>query len=279
MNISQLMSSQVNSLDADLARDARFLLADILKKTTTFFVTNSDFEPSPKQLERFENGLNQLKNGTPLAYVLGSQPFWLLDFAVNEHTLIPRADTQVLVERALKVGDVLEGSCGKNLSVLDLGTGSGIIAICLKHERAHWRLTATDFSFEALKVARQNAAHNQTDVRFLQGSWFEPTNQAEKFHLIASNPPYIADDDAHLAELTFEPNSALVAADNGLADIAHIAQHAPMHLHDAGWLLVEHGYTQGAAVRNIFTKNGFADVATIKDYGGNERVTLGCWCG
>lgn len=261
---------------AGMENQARHLLLAIINQPATFLLTHPEFTLTPAQTTRYQAQLAQLKKGKPLAYVLGNQPFWSLDFLVNEHTLIPRPDTETLVEQALKQGDEFAKQWQvKALHVLDLGTGSGIVGICLKHERPHWQVTATDQSQPALEVAQKNALRNNTAVTFLQGSWYEAVSCDEKFHLIVSNPPYIAPDDEHLAQLTDEPMSALVAENAGMADIAHIIQGAKVQLHSQGWLLLEHGYNQAAAVSQCFEEYGFKQIRTVKDYGGNDRVTMG----
>lgn len=278
MSVSEYMqtsSSILAQVPSDLLRDAQFLLADILQTSASMMLVAADMELTPEQAKRFDAGLAQLKQGKPLAYVVGNQPFWSLNFSVNEHTLIPRPDTEHVVENALALGDELVQQLNEPLHVLDLGTGSGVIGICIKHERPNWQVTATDFSQDALAMAKQNADCNHTDVQFLQGSWFAAVQADSMFHIIVSNPPYIAPDDEHLADLTHEPLSALVAENAGMADIETIVSTAPQYLSEHGWLLIEHGYNQGKQARDCFLANGFKQVATITDYGGNDRLTKG----
>lgn len=268
----------LSSIPKEKMRDAQFLLADILNKPTSYLLTQASTMLLHAQVTQFELGFSKLQQGKPLAYVVGNQPFWSLNFLVNEHTLIPRPDTEHLVEQALNLGDELAQNKQSNVEVLDLGTGSGVIAICLKHERPNWQVTATDYSAEALTVAKENSSRNNTNVTFLQGSWFDVLDENKQFDMIVSNPPYIAPNDEHLADLTDEPITALVAENNGMADIENIVSGAKQHLQDNAWLLIEHGYNQGQLVRDCFLEHGFNDVSTVNDFGGNERLTKGRYC-
>ena len=248
---------------------------------------------------RFAGGINKMQAGTPLAYLTGQQAFWSLEFKVNEHTLIPRPDTEVLVEQVLawieanvNVADTrspnrnsLSNSLNnspspKPFQLLDLGTGSGCIAISLAHELGlqseDWQVTAVDYSKGALDIAKQNAILNDTpNVTFIQSDWFSALPNDIKYQVIVSNPPYKDPVDTHLDKLSAEPLSALVADDKGLADIQRIVSGAIDYLVQGGLLAIEHGYDQGDAVQQIFTDAGFANVQTVKDYGGNDRVTMG----
>ncbi|MBV6883721.1 peptide chain release factor N(5)-glutamine methyltransferase [Xanthomonas euvesicatoria] len=212
--------------------------------------------------------------GEPVAYLTGSRGFWTLDLAVSPATLIPRADTEVLVELALERLDTVPGR-----RVADLGTGSGAIALAIASERPQAQVIATDASAAALAVARRNAdSHGLRNVDCRQGSWFAPL-AGEAFDLIASNPPYIAAHDPHLqqGDLRYEPASALASGSDGLDDIRLIVAHAPAHLLPGGWLLLEHGWDQGAAVAELLAARGFAAVATHQDLEQRDRVTLGRW--
>lgn len=270
--------------DDNMQRDIRYLLQDSLKKDSTFWLLNPDYCLTKQESHQFLSNLEQLLKGIPLAYVLGHQPFWSLDFFVNESTLIPRQDTEYLVEMALVKGDELLENLKKqntspnhisNIDVLDLGTGTGAIAICLKHERPHWTVLATDKSEEAIKLAHKNANALEKEVDFFVGNWFDALKAHEgKFHMIVSNPPYIHPEDEHLENLSYEPLSALVAKDEGLADIKTIITDAKHHLFAEGWLLLEHGYDQGDKVAEIFANNGYVNIQTLKDYAHNDRVTV-----
>ncbi len=224
----------------------------------------------PAQRLRFEACVAQRKAGRPIAHLLGVQPFWSLPLQVNDATLIPRPDTECLVEAALAL------PLPPAARVLDLGTGTGAIALALASERSRWRLVACDAVPAAVELARANARQLQLPVEVLRSHWFDQV-PAQRFDLIVSNPPYIASGDHHLAEgdVRFEPRSALVAGNDGLADLRLIIGQAPDWLAAGGWLLVEHGYDQAEAVRALFRHAGFADVASGQDYGGNDRFTGG----
>lgn len=253
-------------------RDAEAVLLHMLGKSTAFLRTWPDFVLNAEQVTHYQSAITRLGTGEPLAYVLGEQAFWTLTLQVTPDTLIPRPDTERLVEAALACMSAAHGR------VLDLGTGSGAIALSLAAERPAWQVLASDFSAAALAVARANAIKNSlSNCEFRCGSWFDVVSEGEKFDLIVSNPPYIDPDDTHLAALTHEPITALTAPQQGLADLVQIVAGAGRHLLGAGCLLVEHGYDQGQAVRELFAQAGFMQVETLRDYGGNERVTLGHW--
>ncbi|QOD13752.1 peptide chain release factor N(5)-glutamine methyltransferase [Psychrobacter sp. 28M-43] len=251
----------------------------VIDKPAITLMTDEDYQLTDSEIALFNDGVNKMQQGIPLAYLTGQQEFWSLKFRVNEHTLIPRPDTEVLVEQVLNWINAQPAQLS-NKRLLDLGTGSGCIAISLAHELKHanWQVVAVDLSSEALKVAQYNAmSNNVANVEFVQSSWYQalPTNDEHQFDVIVSNPPYIDETDEHLAGLIAEPISALSAPNQGLADIEHIAQQATTYLCTGGLLAIEHGYDQGDAVRKLFLDNGFELVHTVKDYGGNDRVTLG----
>lgn len=261
-------------------------LLHVIDKPSSFLITDENYQLSDSELEQFNTGVAKMQAGTPLAYLTGQQEFWSLNFTVNEHTLIPRPDTEVLVEQVLNWIEsqpkILDDDKPKRL--LDLGTGSGCIAISLAHELKHkskhgsWQTIAVDLSAEALKVAKHNAFINDiANIDFVKSSWYDElsTQDESLFDVIVSNPPYIDESDEHLTRLVAEPISALSASNHGLADIEHIVQQAPQYLHKGGLLAIEHGFDQGAAVRQIFSNNGFAVVQTVQDFGGNDRVTFG----
>lgn len=255
----------------DARLEARILMEHSLSRPHAWLIAHDDEVLTAEQLTAFAQRVNRRLQGEPVAYILGSREFFGLSFTVTNATLIPRPDTELLVELALQ--HLPNGPC----SLLDLGTGSGAIAVTLAHLRPDARVTATDQSASALQVARQNAErHAPGRVSLLQGNWYEPV-QAEHFDLIASNPPYIATYDPHLqqGDLRFEPPTALAAAENGLSDLRHIILQAPDHLKPHGWLLVEHGYDQQEACQALFRQAGFSQIATHRDLGGQPRVTLG----
>jgi release factor glutamine methyltransferase len=214
-----------------------------------------------------------------VAYLIGSRGFWTLDLTVTPAVLIPRPETELLIELALERGRIIsDRQPGKPVTVADLGTGSGAIALALASEHRQWQVYATDRSAQALVVARANAARLQLEqVHFAQGDWCAALPAGMCFDMIVSNPPYIADDDPHLGQgdLRFEPRSALVADVRGLADLEAICQQSRSWLCEGGCLLLEHGHEQGHQVRALLTSRGFDDVHSRRDLAGHERVTLG----
>lgn len=265
-------------LSSDTARlDVALLLAHVLERERSYLLTWPEIELSAAQQDRFLALLQRRKAGEPVAYLLGSRGFWSLQLQVSPATLIPRPETELLVEHALQL------SLPREASVLDLGTGTGAIALALAVERPEWRLVATDLSAEAVTLAAHNAQqHGVANVSFRHGPWFEALTEPQRFHLIVSNPPYIDPLDPHLTQgdVRFEPASALVAQDQGYADLAHIIGQAPDFMTDAAWILLEHGFQQGERVRAMLQQRGFVQVQTLIDLSGLERVSLGCWrCG
>ena len=256
--------------------EALLLLAHVLGKSAAWLYAHGDARVEDGDARRFKDLVARRQAGEPVAYLTGRRGFWSLDLAVGPGILIPRPETERLVELAL---DRLPP--GQPARLLDLGTGSGAIALALARERPAAQVTATDASAEALEVARRNAVeHDLANVRFAHGDWYVPV-AGERFDLIASNPPYIAAGDAHLAQgdLRFEPASALASGGDGLDALRVIAAGAPAHLAPGGWLLVEHGYAQGAAVRALFARAGLEAVETGRDLEGRDRVTVGFWPG
>ncbi|MGP5338387.1 peptide chain release factor N(5)-glutamine methyltransferase [Psychrobacter maritimus] len=262
----------------------------VIDKPSSFLITDENYQLTDSELAQFHAGVTKMQQGTPLAYLTGQQEFWSLNFKVNEHTLIPRPDTEILIEQVLAWINSQPKSVdddNKPKRLLDLGTGSGCIAISLAHElnksnpnskTESWQVVAVDLSSEALKVAKHNAMVNEVaDIKFIQSSWYDALSTQDEplFDVIVSNPPYIDEEDEHLARLVAEPISALSAPNHGLADIEHIVQQAPQHLNIGGLLAIEHGFDQGLAVRQLFLENSFDSVHTVQDFGGNDRVTLG----
>ncbi len=251
-------------------------LLHVINQPRSFLFTDEHYELTDKELAQFDAGVTQMRQGIPLAYLIGHQEFWSLDFKVNQHTLIPRPDTEVLVEHVL-AWIAKQSFDNRDKRLLDLGTGSGCIAISLAHELTseNWQFIAVDYSQKALEIAKHNATINAvSNIEFVQSSWYDEL-PAERFDVIVSNPPYIDEDDVHLTNLYAEPISALTAPNFGLADIERIVEYAPKYLRAGGLLAIEHGYDQGTRVRQVFVEYGFESIKTIQDYGGNERVTVG----
>lgn len=253
--------------------DADCLLQHVLQKDRAWLRAHADDVMGADAASHFEVLLQRRLAGEPVAYLTGERGFWSLDLQVTPATLIPRPDTEVMVEWALELVPP-----GARLRVLDLGTGSGAIALAVKRSRPACTVCAVEASPAALAVAAANARRLELDVVFRESDWFAAV-AGEYFDLLLSNPPYIAPDDIHLGQgdLRFEPRSALAAGEEGLQDLRRIAEAAPTHLVTGGWLLLEHGFAQGDAVRGLLSRQGFADIATRRDLGGQERITGGRW--
>lgn len=254
--------------------DARALLAHALECSPIWLFAHGDDALDPAALLRFETLLQRRMQGEPVAYLIGHRGFWTFDLKVSPQTLIPRPETELLVELALA-----RAPADQALRIADLGTGSGAVALALAHERPQARVIAVDVSEGALDVARANAAAmGLGNVEFRQGDWLRPL-AGERFDLIASNPPYIAEGDPHLEALRYEPEPALSSGRDGLDAIRIIAGDAPAHLRPGGWLLLEHGLDQGDAVRGLLHAAGFDRVLTHRDLEDRDRVTSGRWPG
>jgi release factor glutamine methyltransferase len=252
--------------------DAELLLAHALGCPRTWLLAHGDDDITAEDAARFESLAERRAAGEPVAYIVGTRGFWTLELAVTPATLVPRPETELLVELALA-----RIPAGVGTRAADLGTGSGAIALAIAKERPRARVVATDASVDALDVARENARCNGIgNVEFRQGDWYAPL-VGEAFDLIASNPPYIALGDPHLEEgdLRFEPPAALSSGIDGLDAIRSIVRDAPAHLREGGWLLLEHGWEQGEAVSTLLRDAGFVDVATERDLEQRDRVTLG----
>lgn len=265
LNTADLPDSPTPRLDAEL------LLAAALGKPRSYLRTWPEREPDADQLALFQASLQRRRQGEPVAYILGHQGFWSLDLEVVPHTLIPRPDTELLVETAL---DLLPAT---PLEVLDLGTGTGAIALALASERPAWQVTGVDRVEEAVALAERNRQRLALgNAGFLLSHWFSAL-AGRRYGLILSNPPYIRADDRHLAQgdVRFEPSSALVSGSDGLDDIRAIIQAAPEHLLPGGWLLLEHGFDQAGDVRRLLGDAGFAEVHSRRDLAGLERISLG----
>lgn len=252
-------------------RDAEILLGHVTGKARTTILAFDETELTAPQAETLAQLLARRVNGEPVAHLVGTREFWSLPLFVSPATLIPRPDTECLVEQAL--ARLPSTPC----RILDLGTGTGAVALALASERPDCSLTAVDYVADAVALAQRNADNlGITNVTILQSDWFSALGE-QRFAMIVSNPPYIDDQDPHLqqGDVRFEPLTALVAADSGMADIVHIIEQSRNALVSGGFLLLEHGWQQGEAVRQAFILAGYHDVETCRDYGDNERVTLG----
>jgi len=273
--ISQALRDARHSLQATSpspAVDASILLCHVLDCSPSHLIAWPDNQLSPHQATQFKEILQQRIEGKPVAYITGEKEFWSLSLKVTSDVLIPRPETETLVEFVLE-----KFSGSPALTVADLGTGSGAIACALAVERPAWNIIATDSSREALDIARHNAsAHQLENIRFVHGQWLEPLADLD-FDLIISNPPYVAIDDPHLAQgdVRFEPEAALASGKQGMDAITHLALQAGQHLKAGGWLIVEHGYDQQQLVYDCFQQGGFEDIVQLSDLAGQPRVTTG----
>jgi release factor glutamine methyltransferase len=291
MNIQQALQYAAQSFaetspSANL--DAQVLLSHILTCNSAHLIAWPEKELNEQQLERFKNAIKQRQQGTPIAHLTGQREFWSLNFKVNDSTLIPRPETETLVEFILDTFGEKE-----NLTVLDMGTGAGAIAISLASEKPDWNITASDISSAALTLAKENSeALNTKNITFIQSDWFKnikrpafdgkPFDERQdkrKFDIIVSNPPYIAIDDPHLAEgdVRFEPETALISGITGMDDIQHLCSQAKNYLSASGWLIVEHGYNQKTLTAECFTRNGYKNICQRDDLAGHCRMTAGVY--
>jgi len=269
-SIINIGEQQLADISDSAKLDAQVLLGFVLNKDISYLYTWPEEILLSNQTEQFFALLTQRKQGEPIAYLVGVKEFWSLNFFVSPATLIPRPDTECLVELVLEQHDQT------NLQCLDLGTGTGAIALAIASERESWQITAIDYSDEAVELAKRNAKQLKfTAVDVFQSDWFQSIDSKQEFDLIVSNPPYIDPLDEHLqqGDVRFEPLSALVASDKGLADISLIIKQAKSYLIKGGWLYFEHGYQQGKAVRALFNENGYHKALTVQDYNGNDRIT------
>lgn len=256
--------------------DAKVILANILGKTQTYLFTWPDKTLDDAELAQFEAAVEKRKLGEPVAYIIGKRDFWTLSLFTSPDTLIPRPDTEVLVEQVLNWANE---HLAHPLSICDLGTGTGAIALALASELPESSVTGVDFQQGAVKLASRNAqANNLTNARFVQSDWFSALD-GQTFDIIVSNPPYIEETSPYLDEgdVRFEPKTALTSGHDGLDDIKHIIKNAPEYLNKGALLAFEHGFDQGSAVNTLLTDAGFVKVKTVKDFGNNDRVTLGQW--
>ena len=270
-SVLAVASQKIATISDSPALDAELLLAHCLKKNRTYLHTWPEEEINEAQLEDYITLVKQRLDDYPVAYLLGKQSFWTLELKVTPDVLIPRPETELLVETALqKIASI------SHPKVLDLGTGSGAIALAIAAERKNALITATDQSAQALAIAADNARQNKlSPIGFIQSDWFKQLPR-QSFDLIVSNPPYIDPDDPHLKQsIRHEPQQALVANNQGMSDIESIIKNSPAYLKHEGWLIIEHGYNQGKKTRKLLLKNSFHKVETRLDLNRNERITLG----
>ena len=279
MNLQHLWRWMVTALTATSTTpdlDAELLLSKYLQLSSAqLYSYAATIELPLSQQQTIEAAVKRRLTGEPMAYLLGEQEFWSLSLEVNNAVLIPRPETELLVELLISYYD------GNEKKVADLGTGSGAVALALASERPAWKIIATDYSKQALQVAQRNLRRYQyLNIELRQGSWCDAFNEGELFHAIVSNPPYIAMNDPHLQSelgLCFEPKSALISGENGLSDLIAIIYQASYHLYPGGHLIVEHGYNQASSVRQLFVNYGYHSVIEYKDLAGQQRVTSGKW--
>ncbi|WP_299263257.1 peptide chain release factor N(5)-glutamine methyltransferase [uncultured Psychrosphaera sp.] len=271
-------TSTFNQISDTAKLDAEILMCHVLDCNRTYLFTWPDKVLDETQIALFHQLCAKRQAGHPIAHIVGYRAFWTLNLKVTPTTLIPRPDTETLVEHALLlVAEQKDNQQYEHLTGLDLGTGTGAIALSLASELPHWDWLAADFIADAVTLAQENAELNGiTNCKIIQSDWFEQIPNT-KFNLIVSNPPYIEENDPHLkqGDVRFEPLSALTAADNGLSDIKKIVSQAKDYLHDNGLLIIEHGNTQGEAIRDVFIQNGYRNTSTIKDLSENDRITVG----
>ncbi len=274
MKIENILKQSQSLLpDSETPRlDVEVLLSYVLQKPREYLIAHSEEELSKEHSAHFKKLLAKRKTGAPIAYLVGHQEFWSLDFLVNESVLIPRPETELLVETVLA-----RFPADKNIQLLDLGTGSGAIAIAIAHEKSAWEILATDQSADSLNLAKENASRlNVNNVQFILSDWFSKVPE-KKFDAIISNPPYVAEGDVHLlkGDVRFEPQDALVSGQDGLSDIRLIVSQARNYLTQYGMLAIEHGFDQASDVRDVFKASHYHEIKSVKDLSGVERVCIG----
>jgi len=267
-------STQLAAISPTARLDAEILLSHCLDKNRSYLRAWPEKSLTTEQLSQFLTLIDQRQQGTPIAYLTGSREFWSRNFKVSQDVLIPRPDTELLIELSLSI---LPDN--KSCKIIDLGTGSGVLAITIAAERPLATVIATDISPKALQIAQSNAEQlNAGNIRLQQSNWFDSVADCD-FDLVISNPPYITANDPHLqqGDVRFEPRSALISAENGLKDIRLLAEQARRHLKNSGYLMIEHGYNQQTEIQAIFKTLNYRHVATHQDLSGNPRVTSGLW--
>mgnify|MGYP000754817578 CR=1 FL=1 len=262
-------------LETDTARlDVECLLCHSLDCDSTYLRTWPERILTSEEYDYFQALLARRVKGEPIAHICGTRSFWTLDLLVTPDTLIPRPDTEVLVETVLANHQELSLNC------LDLGTGTGAIALALASEKSGWQIDAIDFQKEAVALAKSNGQRlGFKDVNIYQSDWFSNVDSQKRFDVIVSNPPYIDALDKHLeqGDVKFEPKSALVSADSGYADIENIIKNSKNYLKEHAWLYFEHGFEQAKQIQRLFAQHGFSEATTVKDYNDNDRVTYACY--
>jgi len=259
-----------SSPTADL--DAQVLLCHVLACNSAHLVAWPEKPLDETQRRHFLQLIERRRQGHPVAHLTGEREFWSMDFLVDESTLIPRPETETLIEYVLE-----KHSHQASLKLLDMGTGTGAIAIVLARENPGWQVHACDISLQAIKLADRNRdKHAINNLTLVESDWFSNIDESD-YDLIISNPPYIDADDPHLAQgdVRFEPASALISANRGMKDIEHLCSHAKDHLKNAGWLIVEHGYDQAEQVADCFTRNDYSEITQRQDLSGHTRMTAG----
>lgn len=284
-----LLERTFNDPYLNIKRDIQVLLSFVTGRNKAAILAFPETLLCTEQLQHLAQLLVRRANGEPIAYIIGEKEFWSLPLKVSPDTLIPRPDTEILVEKALEIAlfRLNAPDFSGELTILDLGTGTGAIALalaaelmpCAKKRGVNVKILGVDVVPGAVELAKQNAQQHQLEVEFVQSHWFSALTSTMRFDVIVSNPPYIDADDVHLSQgdVRFEPRSALVSEQQGYADLQEIIQQAHHFLKDGGYLLVEHGWRQGEKVRSIFQENQWQAISTIQDYSSNERVTLGVW--
>jgi release factor glutamine methyltransferase len=274
MNIRQTLQQAIRQLhetspSAEL--DAQVLLTFALNCNSAHLAAWPEKDLDAEQNTAYQQLIQQRLQGTPVAHLTGTREFWSLDFLVNNSTLIPRPETETLIEFTLE-----RFADKKKINLLDMGTGTGAIAISIAKEKPQWNISASDISAQALKLAAQNSKNQQTHVTFTKSNWFDNIED-ESFDIIISNPPYIRSDDPHLSQgdVRFEPASALTSGTSGMDAIEHLCHHAKDHLSKDGWLIIEHGYDQQLLALDCFTNNAYSQIVQRKDLSGHTRMTAG----
>ena len=268
MNVAQAIqhAEHIKQISDTPLKDIQLILSYILNISLPRVIAYPEYQLNDSQQKTFYSLLKLRQQAMPMAYILHTANFWSLDLYVDNNCLIPRPETEILVEQ------VIQQHHHKGTKLLDLGTGSGAISIAIASERKSWDITAVDNSCKALEVAKTNAlTHKLHNILFMHSNWF--SGVSDKFDIIVANPPYIAADDEHLPNLQYEPQAALVADNNGLADLEHIISNSKNYLSPGGYLYLEHGFDQEKQVTHMLEKNNFLDVTTLADLDKNPRIS------